>query len=93
MENIVENTFMTMAEFKVATESKSFSIKKNPKTDKLFAVNQDGRVFKVQGGLDLEGCKTRPNDIRWIMEAGKPIDEACLILTKPGTGAETLAEF
>jgi len=89
----MENTFMTMAEFKVATESKSFSIKKNPKNDRLFAVNQDGKVFKVQGDLDLDECKVRPNDIRWISEAGKSIDEACLILTKPGAGAETLAEF
>ena len=84
---------MTMAEFKLATQSRSFSIKKNPKTGKLFAVNQDGTIYKVQRDLNLDECKVRPNDIRWIMEEGKPIDEACLILTKPGTGAETLAEF
>ena len=84
---------MTMAEFKLATQSESFSIKKNPKTNKLFAVNQGGTIYKVQGDLDLEECKVRPTDIRWIMEAGKSVDEACLILTKPGAGAETLAEF
>ena len=76
--------YMTMERFKEEVETTSITIKKNPKTGKLFAVSDSGQVFRVQATLDFE------EEVEWIVKGGD-VENATLV--NVGRGAATLATF
>ena len=73
-----------MERFKKEIGTSSIKVMRNPKTDKLFAVADDGSVFRVQGDLDL----AKP--VEWIVKGG---DFSSATLVNEGRGAATLATF
>lgn len=73
-----------MNQFKEAIGSASIEIKRNPKTGKLFAVAEDGSVFRVQGDLDPK------KPVEWIVKSGD-LENATLV--NEGKGAATIATF
>lgn len=81
---ILQLYIMTMERFKEAIGSASIVVKRNPKTDKLFAVADDGSVFRVQGDLDPK------KPVEWIVKAGD-LENATLV--NEGRGAQAIATF
>ena len=65
-------TFMSLADFKTATNVAKFDIVKNPKTGKLF-MSANGKAWKVKAEIDLQSPMTI-----LIPENGN-LDEACLV--------------
>ena len=70
--------------FKEAVGTASIVVKESPKTGKLFAVADDGRIFRVQQSLD----STQP--IEWIVPNGV-LEDA--VLVNKGCGARVIATF
>lgn len=75
---------MTMERFKAEIGTTSIVVKENPKTKKLFAVADDGSVFRVQGDLNAE------KPVEWIVKGGD-LENATLV--NVGRGAATIATF
>lgn len=65
--------FATVAEAKEQLGIQKLDIVRNPNTSKLFAQDQSGNNYRVQGNID----KSKP--MAWITEEGKPLSEGCLI--------------
>ena len=64
---------MSLSAFKSVQGVDEIQIVKNPKTDKLFAVDSKGQKYKAQGDLDLSG------KIAFLHDTEGSIDEGCFI--------------
>jgi len=65
-------TFMSTADFKAAIEAKSIKIVRNPKTDKLFGVSDNGIKLKCQQDIDMT------QDISVLIE-DNVLADACIV--------------
>lgn len=81
-------TTMTVAAFKQANGINTLSVLRNPKTDKYFAVADDGTCYKVHQGTDW--AKQKPTNTLVLVEDGN-VSDACLIPV--GLGAKVIASF
>lgn len=69
-------SFMTVDQFKHATNNTSFDIVTNPKTGKNFAAGSSGKNYKCQQAI------TTDKEIKVLIDNGN-LDEACFTNTNP----------